>query len=204
MKPNASDKKSREKNKMRIPRTISFDPDTDRILVEAAESEGNLSAAVRTAIHTVYGSSAQPPFGDQSHLDRAKNYMKAKEAGMAFERHVGEMIRELRGDYDIKGGTVWESGGSACVVDYWIECDHGRWGVVCKSHVSKDRIQLALAECMIGLPRIAKGAELIVVIPYHTPESLDTQRIIETVERCRLFTIDEFRKHLETKKSASN
>lgn len=172
-----------------VRRSLSFDQATDRLLTEVAGQTGNVSELVRHAVHAVYGVKGDP--GDLS--DRAKAYLRAKEAGMAFEAHVGEIVQ--LSCPELRRGETFNSGGSVFVADFWIPVERPV-AIVCKSHVSEDRLLLALGECLVGLPRVGDNAQIWVVIPYSTAESDKVMTNYAGIPRVKMLRISELAKAL--------
>lgn len=105
-------------------------------------------------------------------LERAAAYMRAKEAGMNFEEDVGRVIGKWaagRAGVTVVKGRIHNSG-TTFVADFSLEDGKGnvRCSVICKSSPRADRLQLALAEAMIGDQKT--GKPVIVVVPYSLDE----------------------------------
>jgi hypothetical protein len=153
-------------------RTISIRPDQDRWLAEMLGG-GNASAFFQSLLDQAIDGKVAPsaPTKDAG-LDRAAAYMRAKEAGIYFEEDVGRVIAKWAatqvGVHVVKGRI--HNTGSSFVADYSLEDKRGnvRCSVLCKSSPRADRLQLALAEAMIGDQKT--GKPVIVVVPYSLDE----------------------------------
>ncbi len=165
----------------RIARTISIRPDQDRWLVELLGDGGNFSGLVQSLLD----SCRQGEIPVRRHLggagnygaaQRAEAYLKAKEAGMLFEEDVGleiaRWVSTRRSAVRVSKGRIHNGSGTTFVADYSVEGAADGAGVlasvVCKSSVRPDKLQLALAEAMIG--RTKTGKPVITVVPYLTTE----------------------------------
>lgn len=163
----------------RVARTIGIRPDQDRWLAETLGEDGNLSGFVQSLLDGCRrGDIPMRQYlrgpGNLSALQRAEAYLKAKEAGMLFEEDVGAEVTRWVGD---KRDSVRVSksrihnGNGSFIADFSIETADGAviCSVVCKSNTRADRLQIALAEAMIGQSKT--GKPVITVVPYLTPES---------------------------------
>jgi hypothetical protein len=180
-----------------VRRTLSLDAETDRLLVEATEVTGNISETVRHAIHAVYDAGIYGGDRDvvSKHINRATAYMKAKQAGMAFDAHIGDLVRQLRPD--VVAGKQFNAGGSVFCSDYWVPSETKPIAIVCKSHVSEDSLLLALGECLVGVPRVGPKAEIWVLIPYATQESERVRISFKGISRVRMYQICELKEALK-------
>lgn len=158
--------------RQRVVRTISIRPDQDRWLAEMLGG-GNASAFFQSLLdQAIEGKVAPSTPGKLVGLDRAAAYMRAKEAGIYFEEDVGRVVAKWAatqaGVHVVKGRI--HNTGTSFVADYSLEDKRGnvRASVLCKSSPRADRLQLALAEAMIGDQKT--GKPVIVVVPYSLDE----------------------------------
>lgn len=159
----------------RIARTISFSPEQDRYLSETTQ-DGNVSEYVRQLIdaaregRVAFGPKTE---GESSGVERARAYHRAKEASMAFEEDVfGVVQRGIAGRKSLRvvRNRIHNGDGVFCA-DVSIEDAEGKviLSIQCKSSPRADRLNLALAEAMIGHQKT--GAPVITVTPYLLPGS---------------------------------
>ncbi len=166
---------------VRIPRTVGIRPDQDRWLTELLGSDGNFSGLVQALLDGCQNGAIPVRQylggpGNRSVLERAGDYLKAKEAGMLFEEDVGaevtRWVSTRRSAVRVSKGRIHNGSGTTFVADYSVEGAADGAGVlasvVCKSSVRPDKLQLALAEAMIG--RTKTGKPVITVVPYLTTE----------------------------------
>jgi len=168
----------------RVARTISVPAEQDRWLTELLGKDGNLSAFVQTLIGCAQRGEIDPDTlvrGQRKDAtqSRAYAYLRAKEAGMLFEEDVAALIKEAlarKSNTHVVRGRIHNSGGSTYVADFSIECCGGKGtpqalacSVQCKSSPRASRLQMALAEAMIGHQKTNKP--VITVVPYFTAES---------------------------------
>jgi hypothetical protein len=162
----------------RTTRTIALRPDQDRWLDELLGAKGNVSgfyqsltdACMRGEIGTKNLTQQQR---DPGVLARVTAYLKAKEASMLFEedvlRHLEDWSKTRRGT-KVSKARIHNSMGTLFIADVSIEDEKGNVcaSVVCKSSPRSDRLQLALAEAMIGQQKT--GKPVITVVPYFIEE----------------------------------
>lgn len=160
----------------RVSRTVSFTPEQDRYFAEALGEGGNVSEFIRQLVDASREGRVNfgpKKSGEPGALDRARAYLRAKEAGMNFEEDVGRVLehalRRRRGLSVIKNRI--HNGDGVFVADFSLEDGAGRVvaSVQCKSSPRADRLNLALAEAMIG--RQKTEAPVITVVPYLLAES---------------------------------
>lgn len=162
----------------RIPRTISLRADQDRWLTELLGERGNLSAFMQALIDlAVRGEiDTRKLLKGQKNVDalsRAATYLKAKEAGMLFEEDVGATVTKWLGGkrgYRVGRSRIHNGSGTSFIADFSIEREGGEVvaSIVCKSSPRGDRLQLALAEAMIGQQKTQRP--VITVVPYFIEE----------------------------------
>lgn len=179
--PSSTSDDSPKSGGVRVSRTVSITPDQDRWLTEEFLGErGNFSALVQAVIDALREGALDPkPLlknqKDRSTQARAEAYLKAKEAAMVFEEDVSAAVMKWLGTK--RGLRVSRNrihnGTGTFIADISIEQPGGAvvCSVVCKSNPRPDRLQLALAEAMIGNQKT--GRPVISVVPYLTPESAD-------------------------------
>lgn len=166
-------------NETRLTRTISFPPYQDRWLEETLGERGNVSALMQYLVGLVMDGKVdlkEAILGSQkgeTALERAAKYQRAKEASMSFEEDVAAvLIKWIRGrKLRLTRGRVHNGHGTTFVADFSIEKESGEvvCSVNCKSSSRPDRLQLALAEAMIGNGKT--GKPVITVVPYFVEES---------------------------------
>jgi len=160
----------------RRPRTVSLTPDQERYITETLGENANVSAYMRQLVDAAregrvnFGPKKE---GETSAMDRARAYHKAKEAGMNFEEDVGRVLDTLfKKDKSVRVvKNRIHNGDSVFVADFSIERVDGTvlLSVVCKSSPRADRLNLALAEAMIGTQKTK--APVLSVVPYLLTES---------------------------------
>jgi hypothetical protein len=164
----------------RIARTISFTPDQDQYLIETVGESGNVSEFVRAVVdaaRTGRVSISAIQAAENPALERARAYHRAKESGMSFEEDVGRVLDAVfKKDRTVRVvRSRVHNGEGVFVADFSVEDPKG--GVLlslqCKSSPRPDRLNLALAEAMIGSQKTK--APVVTVIPYNLPESREAE-----------------------------
>lgn len=166
----------------RIPRTISLRSDQDRWLTELLGERGNLSAFMQALVDLAMRGEIDARRllkgqRDANALSRAATYLKAKEAGMLFEEDVGAAVTKwLGGRRGLRLGRarIHNGGGTTFIADFSLEREGGEVvaSIVCKSSPRGDRLQLALAEAMIGQQKTQRP--VVTVVPYFIEEGAAT------------------------------
>lgn len=162
---------------VRIGKTISFRPDQDRWLTETFGEKGNVSAFFQSLLDGVIAGKIDARTllntqKDRSPLQRAEAYLKAKEASMLFEEDVATCVNKwLNGHRALRvvRGRIHNEIGTF-VADFSIENSSGEvaFSIQCKSNARSDRLQLALAEAMIGAQKTSRP--VVTVVPYFVEE----------------------------------
>jgi molybdopterin-binding protein len=173
-----SETTTQTKDPSRVTRSIAFRPDQDLWLTELLGTKGNVSGLFQALTDLAMRGEVDVPAlvkqqKDQSALARATAYLRAKEAAMLFEEDVMRCLENwTRGR---KGLKVTKSrihnGAMLFIADVSIEDAEGNVvaSVVCKSSPRADRLQLALAEAIIGQQKT--GKIVITAVPYFIEES---------------------------------
>lgn len=184
-------------------RTVSLPVEQDRFVAELIGADGNFSGLVQSLIAGVQDGRIPRDLvsGGQSAdvAERAKAYLKAKEAGLLFEEDVaGFLIRWMAGrrGLSVTRSRIHNSGGSTFIADFSIERAKGEVvaSVVCKSSPRAERLQLALAESLIGAMKT--GRPVITVVPYVLEESAPVLAMFGATGH-RVCTLAELPKALE-------
>jgi hypothetical protein len=187
-------------------RTISLPLAQDRFVAELIGADGNFSGLVQTLIAGVQDGRIPKGVvtGGQSAgvAERARAYLRAKEAGLLFEEDVAAfLIRWLSGrrGLSVSRSRIHNSGGSAFIADFSIERPKGDGevvaSVVCKSSPRADKLQLALAEAIIGSTKTTRP--VITVVPYVLDESAPVVALFAATGH-RVCTLAELPKALES------
>lgn len=173
--PDSTPEGKQRKSEWRIPRTISFSPEQDKHITEVVGEDGNASEYVRSLVDAasegrIIMKPRQP--NESLSVERARAYHRAKEAGMAFEDDVGRALDSVfKRDKTIHVvRSRVHNGDGVFVADFSVENNRGvvLVSIQCKSSPRPDRLELALAEAMIGSQKTK--APVITVIPYTLPE----------------------------------
>lgn len=165
--------------------TIGLRPDQDRWLSELLGEKGNVSAFFQNTIDAMMQGivDLKPLMKGQRDLSavvRAEMYLKAKEAALYFEEDVGECIERWLNNNGRRAMHVTRNrihnGTGTFVADFSIENGTSDviFSVQCKSSPRSDRLQLALAEAMIGTQKT--GKPVLSVVPYLTSDSTEVQK----------------------------
>jgi hypothetical protein len=172
-KKNKTQEQHSEPKSIRIPRTIGLRPEQDQWLTDLLGEGGNLSGFMQALVDAARNGKVDTreiishSQKERGPLDRAVAYLKAKEASMLFEEDVGAvLIKHTNRGKRVTRSRIHNGAGSLFIADYSIEDEKGEpfCSVVCKSSSRADRLQLALAEAMIGTQKT--GKPVITVVPY--------------------------------------
>ena len=147
--------------------------------------DGNYSAFFQSLVDAVINGIVSPEAvlarsGKGDSQERALAYLRAKEAGMLFEEDVAALVELWLSEHP-KGGCrlsrnrIFNTGGTTYVADFCFENGKAKAGVPvlclqCKSSPRPDRLELALAESLIGHQKTG-GATIVTVVPYLTSEA---------------------------------
>lgn len=161
---------------IRISRSVSFPPDQDKWLTGLLGERGNLSGFLQALVDVARSGKINTEEllknqKDTTVMQRAVSYLKAKEAAMLFEEDVEAcLLKTITRGQKIVQGRIWNESTSIFIADFSVENDRGEviCSVVCKSSPRADRLQLALAEAMIGTQKT--GRPVITVVPYFIEE----------------------------------
>lgn len=185
-------------------RTVSIPVEQDRFVAELIGADGNFSGLVQSLIAGIQDGRIPRDLVSEGQApdvaERAKAYLKAKEAGLLFEEDVaGFLIRWMAGrrGVNVSRSRIHNSGGSTFIADFSVERVKGEVvaSVVCKSSPRADRLQLALAESLIGAMKT--GRPVITVVPYVLEESAPVLAMFNATGH-RVCTLAELPKVLET------
>lgn len=170
----------KDANGLRIGHTVSFPPDQDLWLMELLGEEGNLSGFMQALVDVARSGKINTTEllknqKNDTALQRAKNYLRAKEAGMLFDEDVKACLEKNvpKGVKVVKGKIYnGHETGAVFIADFSLEKENGEvlCSVVCKSSPRADRLQLALAEAMIGTQKT--GKPVVTVIPYFLQDDM--------------------------------
>jgi hypothetical protein len=154
-------------------RTLSFTPSQDQWLAELLGERGNASSFFQALVSCAMRGEIdarkllQGQKGSDA-LERAATYLKAKEASLHFEEDVASVVQKWvapRRSLRVVKQRI-HNDGTPFVADFSIERDDGTvvCSVACKSSPRADRLQLALAEAMIGNQKTSRP--VVTVVPY--------------------------------------
>lgn len=122
--------------------------------------------------------------------ERLRDYLLTKGAAMTFEDDVFDALAKCYGAENVKKGVKY-SGTLPFVADFQVRTYDKVFSVVCKSSPKKNRLQLAVAESIIG--RTVSMTEVAVVVPYFT-EDVRSQLPAFEASGVRLLTVEELQK----------
>jgi hypothetical protein len=157
---------------IRIGRNISFQPHQDAWLTSLLGEKGNLSAFIQGLVELARNGKVDTRdvmkgLPQMDVVTRAAHYLKAKEAAMLFEEDVFAAVGRalVRGQKAVRG-RIFNESGPTFIADVCVESEKGELfaSIICKSSPRADRLQLALAEAMIGQQKT--GHPVITVVPY--------------------------------------